>query len=310
MGVNVWFWGPPGWRVSFAIAKISVLLVTHYRRTRQTRKAGAVVQWASRTLRAFFNAPPCVFCRRSCPQFVRELEAETGARMEDQLWAGKGLDFVFALRSKVNMKLHTQHLRQFSQLSGVTFDGHVCSIPPRTITFATWRARLMLQERMFTTQDVILLLNALRLDHQSDLGRHYATFLHGLSILTRLESRQHDAPRNLFAPMRMLSELMLPIGRMALLQPDMVASRHGFERIVFQIMCGMKGLRPTAGQYERVSHALFAPYNIMQAGVVCQKETCAVPTAVRPQHLTGGMSAAAALTEVSDGSSAGSAGSV
>lgn len=280
MGVNVWFWGPAGWRISFAIAKFALILVRHYQRTRQVERARAVVHWASRTLRAFFSAPPCVYCRRSCPVFVKELEGDTGATLEEHLWRCEGLEFMFALRNKVNMKLHAQHLKQFAQralLSGVTFEGQSCSIPPRTIPFATWRARLMLQERMFDTQDVILLLNALRLDHQPELGPHYVTFVHGVSILVGLETRQHDAPRNMFAPMRILSELLVPLGRLALIQPEMLATRDGFERVVFQLMCGMKGLQPPPEAYETTSQALFAPYNVMKAGVVCRQETCAVP---------------------------------
>ena len=282
MGVNVFFWGPPGWRITFAIMKVAFILVTHYKRTKQFERARSVVMWAARTLRAFFNAPPCIFCRKSCPQFVKEIEKETGLSLEEHLWLGKGLEFGYTLRSKVNMKLHTQHLKQFSQLSGVEFAGQSCSIPPRTIPFNTWRARLMLQERMFSTQDVILLLNAFRLDHAPELGGFYVTLLHGLSILIRIESLQHDAPRNMFAPMRMLAELVMPIGRLSLLQPDMLKTKEGFERVLFQIMCGMKGLRPDPHQYASVAKRLFEPYNIMRAGVICQKETCAVPTVLKP----------------------------
>lgn len=291
MGVNVFFWGPPGWRVSFAIVKIALILIEHYQRTKQFGKARAVVEWAARTLRAFFNAPPCVFCRKSCPMFVKEIEEETKLTLEEHLWLGKGLEFMYTLRSKVNMKLHTQHLKQFSQLSGIQFEGQTCSIPPRTITFNTWRARLMLQERMFSTQDIILLLNAMRLDHQPELSKHYVTFLHGLGILTRMESRQHDSPKNAFAPMRILAELLVPIGRLALLQPDMLSTREGFERVLFQIMCGMKGIQPPPEHFAQVSKALFAPYDVMKAGVVCQKETCAIPTSPKLPSRRGGIPA-------------------
>ena len=279
MGINVWFWGPPGWRVVFAIGKYVHTLVPAFRARHQEDKAREVVLWAGRTLRAFFAAAPCPYCRASCPVFVAELEAASRAPMEAHLWNGQGLRFLHDLRNKVNMKLQAQHLSQFTALRGaVSFRGKSCDVPCRMIRFETWRDRLLLQRRNFSDEDIELVLNALRLDHTPALAQHYVLFLHGLAKLTQLESRTHDSPRDAFAPMRRLSQLLLPLARLAVLQPELLAVNGGFSRVVLQVMSGMRGVALAGGEAatSTLERKLFAPYDVMRVGVVCAKETCAV----------------------------------
>lgn len=278
MGVNVYFWGPCGWRIVFAIGKVVHVLLPRYRAAPETvHRARALVAWACTTLRAFFRVLCCVFCRRSCPEFVRELEESSGKTMEEHVFQGHALRFLYDLRAKVNMKLHAQHLRSFGGLSGVTFSPKACSIPPRTIRFDTWRDRLMLQHSMFQVQDVELLLNALRLDYLPSCAEAYATLLDGLGVLAHMESAIVDAPHNLHAPMRLLAQLLRPLGRLARMQPEMLDTRAGYERVLVQLMSGMRGYAVEPDTYEREAKRLFAPYAIMQAGVQCRQETCDVP---------------------------------
>ena len=272
MGINVWFWGPPAWRILFATARYAHILTSAFTVNEESSKLEAVVQWAAALIRSCLAVAPCPFCRPSSAQFVRELEAESGGRsLEDHLRDSNGLLFLYNLRNKVNMKLHAQHLKEH-KVAGVQFTGKTCTVPPRTISFSAWSQRLFLRRRVFDEEDVVTLLNALWLDHTPEFARHYLTLWRALARLCRIEARVNGS--KFPTPMRQLADTMQPLVK--LVDADVLASPLGFSRTLLYLMCAQRGLAlPTqAAELAAAIRVMFAPYAVMRVGVKCANETC------------------------------------
>ena len=217
-------------------------------------------------MRAFFSAPPCIYCRRSCPVFVAALEHETGLSLREYIRQGRAVEFLFHLRAKVNMKLHAQHLSQFKdKLSGVTFQDKTCSLPPRNISWPNFQKRVDLWEALFGAEDVLVVLHAMRLDFDPMLIPHYRAFVHGVVWLVVEEARQRSGVVVLGSMHRIAQVLVQQLPQVAHL-----ATRADFDSFM---------LRPTLCIHPqpRASSAneVFARYNVLTAGVKCEKESCA-----------------------------------
>jgi hypothetical protein len=289
MGINVWMWGPSMWRLLFGAARNVHQLLPHGRAQGMAACSPderAMIRWFCTFVRATTAIVPCPFCRPSSQQFLREIETEGGASLAEQVARGHVLQAMYQLRAKVNMKLQTQHLRKHVTLAAaqglgmqsvVTFKNKTCSVPPRNIKFMTWRQRLLLPHQVFGAQDVETMLNALRLDFAPGRERAYTAFWVCVAKLVQLDVRM-ERPHVLPAPRAALqnySNILHPLASIARLQPELLGTRVGFERLLLQLMAGARGLRPRdTGGVHKLGRRLFSPYNVMQVGVLCAEETC------------------------------------
>ena len=275
------------------------VLVSYFLSRGDSAGARRVLQWAATFFVQFCFIAPCPFCRPSSQTFTRELlhaepriaatlrglDLHTEAGLETGLSALFGLDdgmralrFVFDLRNKVNMKLQAQHMHDASaagSVHGVAFSGKSCSVPPRGIKFGTFVDRLMLRRVWFGVDDLLIVLNALRLDHQPPLGHHYRRWLGALCQLVKLECRARRLDR--CHPLRMFCDMLDPSLKLA--SAETLASPAGFEGWLLQLMHGIAG-RPapkTEAEREKSREWAFGRFDTMVKNLRCAKETCASP---------------------------------
>lgn len=289
MGVNVWFWGPPAWRLLFAVMKIAMIAVHDVRskleggvelsdQDRQRRHGAAL--WAFRTVQSFVTCAPCPHCRGSSLTFLKEIQSEYGEQPLMALFLqGFGLEVLYKLRQKVNMKLHTQHLREYG-VTNVHFEKTSCSVPTRGIRWQTFLDRLMLTRETFHVEDVLTVLQALRLDFAPEFAASYKQFFICISVLVnKYCSTVLSHVAVLHHPMQTLQSLMNPIAQQlrneANIHEGILARRRSMQMLVLNIMCGVSGEPLTAENKEAMECKYLKPYDVMAVGVVCANYTCA-----------------------------------
>lgn len=277
MGVNVWMWGPSTWRLMFAVAVLVDIFGAPF-----------VAVWGPKFIRALCNSTPCPLCLRSVAKFLPDVERARGETIAQAAKRGHLIDFLHDLKTRVNEKLHAQHLREHAAMlsgSSVTFNANTksCSIPARTISLKNLKMRLKMKRSHFDAEDVLTVLHALRLDSRSEMRANQHIILQGLALLlsvySRMRSGKCPSRRKERSELQDMAWVMQKMMRQKERVARMLSKPAGFPAIVGGIHRYMSARWPGERQREGETSEqhvarLNSRFSAMQVGVVCAKETC------------------------------------
>lgn len=279
-GVSVWMWGPPCWRLLFALAWMCDAAVLA-----RASNSPFLVKHTLGCLRAVMATLPCSLCRASCKAFLACVQDKLGMSLDTAIQRGECLRFLYTLRNCVNDKLQRQALEN----AGVGVSESAPPPPSNHISFTNLQRRMQLGLQHVTAEDVVTYLNALRLNHEPAFGAQYEALVQHLApLLQQLATDAHGPPpantRQAVAPSTpplhaLAFVLRRWCRRVGGQHPSPLASRQGFTLFASLIVLWMAPRhRSTARRHKesRQQHAarLLKRYDVMQAFVRCGRGTC------------------------------------